>query len=235
MIPVLYYHRIGHFQNGITKLAVEPENFEKQVSWLRKMGFASITCEKLARIIRGEEKKKGRMVCLTFDDGYMDSYTYGLPILEKYGFTATFFVVTDFVGRRDEFNSVPGLPHVDLMTWPQIIDLHKKGMEIGSHSATHRVLKNLDLDSLEREIVVSKRTIEAAIAAPVSSFAYPKGKFDEATRQTVMKAGYTIALATKSGLRQKKENILGIRRIRISGKDSIISFARKILKMSLIG
>lgn len=235
MIPIIYYHRIGPFQNGITKLAVEPENFEKQVAWLDKMGFTAITADKLGKIVRGEERKKGRMVCITFDDGYMDTYTYALPILKKHSFTASFFIVTDFVGRKDEFNSVPGLNHMGLMSWSHIIDVHKNGMEIGSHSATHSVLKDLDPESLKNEIVVSRQKIEAAIAAPISTFSYPKGKYDEITKQSVIKAGYKIALATKSGLSQTKGNIYEIRRIPISGKDSIISFAKKILKMSLLG
>lgn len=235
MIPIIYYHRIGPFRNGITKLTVEPENFDKQIAWLKKMGFTAITCEKLGRIIRNEERKKGRMVCLTFDDGYTDTFNFALPILRKHGFTASFFVVTDFVGKKDEFNSVPGLDHMDLMSWSQIIELHKAGMEIGSHSATHAVLKNLDSETLKKEIIVSKQKIEAAIAAPVSAFSYPKGKYDELTKQTVIKAGYKIALATKKGLSQTKANIFEIRRIPISGKDSIISFAKKILKMALLG
>ncbi|WP_297918361.1 polysaccharide deacetylase family protein, partial [uncultured Campylobacter sp.] len=90
---VLMYHMIReHLPKHASKfnrLRVEPAAFEKQLAWLKRNGFTSYTLSELASL----DKKPAKAVCITFDDGYRDNLTGTLPLLQKYGFKATIFIV----------------------------------------------------------------------------------------------------------------------------------------------
>lgn len=134
-------------------------------------------------------------VILSFDDGWEDQFTYAFPVLRKYGFTATFFIVTNYVGRRD------------FLSWNQIRNLASAGMTIGSHSCTHPFLSRIvDHSVLESEISGCKRTIELHLGKPIEEFAYPYGAFNQSVIQLVEKAGYRSARADYFGMWHSKND-----------------------------
>ena len=92
-------------------------------------------------------------VVITFDDGFRDIYIHALPALEKYGFTATIFLPTNFIeqGRLMFKNK-------ECLTWDEVRDLRRKGFSFGSHSVTHRQLKSLSIDEVESELRQSKES-----------------------------------------------------------------------------
>ncbi len=106
------------------------------------------------------------IVTLTFDDGYSCHYETVLPLLEKYGACATFYVTSSLLNQ-------PGY-----LTSHQVIALSKKGHEIASHCSTHRDLKKLSFKEVEVELLESKRTLEKLIQTPVLNFAPPFGAFN---------------------------------------------------------
>lgn len=122
-----------------------------------------------------------------------------MPLLKKYGFTATFFVWVRAVGRAHH------------MTWDEIRELDTEGMEIGCHTLTHLILPKLkDDDFLRREIVSAKTMIEAHIGHPVTSLAYPFGQYDERVVAVAREAGFTSARSTWPGVFHTKDGLLSL-------------------------
>jgi len=137
--------------------------------------------------------------------------------LEKYKFKATFFIITGKVEK-------PGY-----LSWSQIAELAKAGMEIGSHSVSHLDLSKLDTDKARVEIYNSKITLEEKLNLKITAFCYPSGAFDDETIQLVKNAGYQTAVTTVNSKEQTKENIYKLKRIRVAGSESIASFEKSIL------
>jgi peptidoglycan/xylan/chitin deacetylase (PgdA/CDA1 family) len=125
-----------------------------------------------------------KSVIISFDDGWQNQFRYALPILQKYNFTATFFVVTGFVGS-------PGF-----LSWPELKTLHAAGMTIGSHSRSHPYLDRIrDPAVLWDQIYNSKQILETRLGVRVDNFAYPYGAYNTTTSSTVREAGYKTARA----------------------------------------
>ena len=130
---------------------------------------------------------------LTFDDGYVDNYEVAAPILEKYGFPATFYIITDKVGTPE------------YMTWDQVTDLDRQGMDIGSHTATHPDLTTLSAANLRRELSGSADTLKAQLGHPVYWLCYPAGKYDDDVLDYAREAGYLLATTTDPGEQQSSD------------------------------
>jgi peptidoglycan/xylan/chitin deacetylase (PgdA/CDA1 family) len=109
----------------------------------------------------------GKVVIINFDDSHQSDYTYAKPILDKYGFKATFFEVCNWVeaGYHDKDISI---------TWPEIAALQQHGMDIESHTMTHPILNDLSQSDLNYEIGQSKQCLENHGFNP-TIFAYPNG------------------------------------------------------------
>ena len=135
------------------------------MAWLRDQGYESITLTDLVYHMALGWQLPDKPVILTFDDGYVDNYQYAFPLLKKYGYVGTFFLVTypiDF-----------GNP--DYMTWDMVQEMYQSGMDFEPHSYRHFDLRGKDLDFLVFEIVAPKEAIEAHIGQTVHFFSYPSG------------------------------------------------------------
>lgn len=120
----------------------------------------------------------------SFDDGYSND-TRTAEILEKYNLRGTFYIIFDAVGQPNR------------LSWDQIKDLDKRGHSIGSHTMTHPSdLKALFNDELHVEIQNSKDLIENVLGHNITSFCYPRGRFDERVKQIVAESGYITARGT---------------------------------------
>lgn len=169
-------------------LSIAPDLFEEHLAWLAENDYTPVRMDTLTECLRGWRECPDNPVALTFDDGYVDAATEALPLLQRFGFTATFYIVTDFVGR-------PGY-----MTWDDIRNLQANGMEIGSHTLSHPDLTYYDPEVVYDEIVLSRVIIQRKLGAPVHSFCYPLGRYDESYMpELVREAGYTNAVTTYPG------------------------------------
>lgn len=190
-VPILMYHyvrTVDPTQDELGyKLSVAPERFTEQMEWLFNNGYTPLRMDTLAKCLLQQAHCPAKAVVLTFDDGYADAATAAFPILRRYGFTATFYIVTDFVGQ-------PGY-----MTWEQINTLHEYGMEIGSHSISHPDLTARSSEVASNEIIASRTIIEKHIGAPVKSFCYPLGRYSPLLAEVTRDAGYTNAVTTRQG------------------------------------
>jgi peptidoglycan/xylan/chitin deacetylase (PgdA/CDA1 family) len=187
--PILMYHYIRAVDQAADplgwELSVTPELFEQHMAALAQAGYSGVRMDLLARCIRGEPVCPPRPVALTFDDGYEDAFTAALPALQRYGFTATFYIVTEYVGQ-------PGY-----MGWEQLAALRDAGMEIGSHSVSHPDLTTLDATELLRQVAGSRAELEARLGVRAVSFCYPAGRYSAAVLEAVRAAGYESATTTR--------------------------------------
>lgn len=199
-IPVFYYHSVGGPPPQTLPLPV----FRRHLELLARHGFRTVP---LGELLRG--RPEGRVAVLTFDDGLLDNHAQALPLLREFGFRATFFAVpghdgiTRFVDPRtgrwsDEPRPGYTVEH-PVMGPAERRDLLRQGMEIGSHSMTHRELPSLGRAELRREIRGSKRRLEEELGRPVDTFCYPRGRFDLRVLREVRDAGYRGACCTVPG------------------------------------
>jgi len=141
-------------------------------------------------------------VILTFDDGWVTQYENALPLLSKYHFPATFFVVTDYIGHRG------------FVSWPQLQTLITDGMKIGSHSRSHpRLAKIADPAQLWDQIYNSKIALESQLEIPVAEFAYPYGSHNTAAVEMVKAAGYRVGRGCCSGVAHTSTDVFVLRAI----------------------
>jgi peptidoglycan/xylan/chitin deacetylase (PgdA/CDA1 family) len=121
-------------------------------------------------------------VCITFDDGCETDLIAAAPVLREFGFNATFYLTTGFLGTPGYLNA------------GQVRDLDAQGFEIGCHSMTHPYLSDLAEPELKREIVDAKLQIEQIVGHPIEHFSCPGGRYDQRTLQIAREAGFaTVA------------------------------------------
>jgi peptidoglycan/xylan/chitin deacetylase (PgdA/CDA1 family) len=195
---ILAYHSVSpHRSDG---LAVKASEFEKQMVWLKSHGYRSVT---LGQYATGAFKKGQRIVIITFDDGYADNYTEAFPILRRYGFVGTIFLVADYVNTDQIFpwdekkvQAPENRRFYRPLTWEEIQVMADIGMEFGSHTCTHPELATLPLEVCREEVVRSRADLSAKLEREVSSFCYPRGSLNDAVMGVVEEAGYSAAVVT---------------------------------------
>ena len=181
-VPILIYHSIDEFSGqGSKELYVTPENFEKQIAYLRKSGFTLLTFERWHDIT-----KVNKPIFLTFDDGYKNNWTvykiFQRLRTEQFQPAATFFVISDFIGRSNRLSK------------GDLRELADSGViSIQSHTATHPDLTKIT--NFSEELKGSKDTIHNITGKPVIAVAYPYGNFNSnVLKQT--KRFYKFGLTT---------------------------------------
>jgi peptidoglycan/xylan/chitin deacetylase (PgdA/CDA1 family) len=132
------------------------------------------------------------LVALSFDDGFLDFYDVALPILSGFGFRATLYVPTAFIGK-----SAAWVPRSDsqlrTLSWGQLRDCAAAGTEIGSHGVNHIPLDVLSPRQAMTELVGSRQQLEDNLGLPVRSLAYPHGYASPRLARAVREAGYSSA------------------------------------------
>lgn len=214
------YHRVDpqlSAHDPITiGLTVMEGTFDAQLQRLQEAGYGSTTLAAVREALDRHAPLPERRVVLTFDDGYADNYTVVFPLLRRYGFAATFFVVTSSVGTRDH------------LTVPQIREMARAGMEIESHGVHHIDFSVLSLDDARRELLQSRKAIEGWTGRPVTFFAYPAGRYSDALVHLLGTLGYRGALTTRPGFVTEDSHPFTLARVRITHDDTPTSFARKL-------
>jgi peptidoglycan/xylan/chitin deacetylase (PgdA/CDA1 family) len=211
------------------------ELYERHLQWLsehcRVTSFVDL-------VSRTHGSNDGRpLVAITFDDGYTDNHSYALPILLKYGVSATFFITAGFVERdpvvlrRFEHLLGSATDHLVPLDWSQVRELRASGMDIGSHTYSHPNLARLSQSEVTRELRMSKEVISDRLGYPVDLFAYPFGKprvhFTSVTIDAVRSAGYRMAAAVIFRSVGASDSLLSIPRFFVDG-DTIGKLEAKI-------
>lgn len=191
-MPVLIYHHVAPERplgyESMGALFETPDNFERELKYLKDNGYEAVSFDNLADFLQFGLPLPGRPVILSFDDGWQNQFDYAFPLLKKYGFTATFFVVTGY------------LEHGNFMTIEQLQTLLGAGMTIGSHTCSHVALSGIDSPSkLQNELAGSKAWLEDRLSVPISTFAYPYGSYSTAVASAVAASGYRTARTFDTG------------------------------------
>ncbi|MCA1816667.1 MAG: polysaccharide deacetylase family protein [Acidobacteria bacterium] len=159
-------------------------------------------------------REAGSRACLTFDDGCESDCLFAAPILKDAGFNATFYVVSDFVGRRGHLSAA------------QLRELSDAGFEIGSHSRTHRYLDDLDGAGLRAEIVCSKERLEEITGRRVEHFSCPGGRRTRRAAEVARAAGYRTLATSSPGVNARATDPFNLRRVAVMRGTSAKEFLR---------
>lgn len=195
---ILAYHSIS--QDRSDNLSLHVDHFEDQLLWLKRQGYHSTT---ISKYLQSDKSRADKIVILTFDDGYLDNYTFVFPLLKKYGFCASFFLVADYVGtdrifwwdKENAQQAGTDLPF-QMMDWTHVQELIDSGMEIGSHTLSHPDLTGISQEQCWQEISASRAAIGARIGQPVQAFCYPYGSLNESVIKLIRQAGYQAGVVT---------------------------------------
>jgi|TARA_B110000116_G_scaffold203302_1_gene178347 peptidoglycan/xylan/chitin deacetylase (PgdA/CDA1 family) len=176
IIPILTYHSIS---SDNSKVSITIQTFEKQIKYFKENGYNSINFNQLNSNIN-------KPIIITFDDGYKDNLINALPILKKYDFTATIFIISNFIGKKNfwdrnqqNFSNKEHLSTADINEWIT------NGMNIGSHSHNHLDLTQLNISDLSDELIMSKKSLENITQKKIDIFCYPFGKINKTVYQNV--------------------------------------------------
>ncbi len=192
-VLVLSYHAVS--ERWPAALSVTPARLEAQLGLLVERGYAGRTFAEAVR-----ETQSGRVLAVTFDDGYRSVLDHALPILSRLGLPATVFVATNFPGGGpmawpgiDRWLGTEHEHELQPLSWEELRRLQDAGWEIGSHACSHPYLSRLDDAELERELGASRRRLETELGRPCRSLAYPYGDHDDRVVRAAAAAGYEAA------------------------------------------
>ena len=226
---ILMYHSLGKRDPlDYLKLRINPESFEEQLAYFSEEKYEVTALSKIFNMSdSGMCGLAGKCrVCITFDDGYLDNLQLALPILRKYAFPATFFIATDYLYKKA--NKRHYWEEWDYLSLEDLKELNSPGIEIGSHSCSHRVLTRLDDCSLKEEAVNSKNLLEDILQKEIALFSYPHGKFNHRVSRVLQQAGYLAACTSILGFNSDNTDPFELRRIEIRGDDSLDDFKNKL-------
>jgi peptidoglycan/xylan/chitin deacetylase (PgdA/CDA1 family) len=168
---------------GPSHFTVPLASFELMLDKIAALGYVGCS---LAHAIAQPGRPR---VAITFDDGDVGQYHHAFPALVARDMTATFYITTDWVGRRG------------YMTWKQIQNMSAHGMSIQSHTRSHPFLSELNEEALRAELSGSKTLIESHIGRPVNEIAFPGGDPPaRGLRLVLAETGYDIAVGTRWGV-----------------------------------
>ncbi|MFE5815697.1 polysaccharide deacetylase family protein [Streptomyces sp. NPDC056479] len=192
---VAMYHSVSNCPDDPYNITVTPGRLQRQFAWLTRRGLRGVSVRELL-MARALGQERG-LVGLTFDDGYTDFVTTALPVLHRWGFTATVFVLPGLLDSENVWESTG--PRKPLLDEEGIRFAADAGMEIASHGLTHVDLTMADDEVLHMEVAGSRYQLAEIIDDDVEGFCYPYGHLDERTTDAVRRAGYRYACAIKPG------------------------------------
>ena len=202
--PILEYHMVTENPHSDAKpYVVPPEDFAEQLDYLAEEGYTTITPQDYARARKGKQQLPEKPIILSFDDGYEDNWRVVLPMLEERGMKAVFYMVTNSIGK-------PGY-----LTWDNLFDMERRGMEIGSHTANHLPLTTLSPEKQREELRLSKLMLEWKGMKTIYSFSYPNGSYNAGVVTMLAEEEYLTAVTGEAGLNTLETNPYLLRRVNI--------------------
>jgi peptidoglycan/xylan/chitin deacetylase (PgdA/CDA1 family) len=231
----LLYHSIADDTSQQQNLwGVRREIFAAHLAYLHTHGYRAFTVSQLIGALDNAPSQLAeRPVVISFDDGLADFYTNALPILADYGFVATLYITTSFVGGKKQWPRSAGGIDRPTLSWSQLADIHASGIECGAHSHTHSQLDILTPSQVYEEITRPKSILEEELGQPVTSFAYPHGYYNRMVRKLVQEANYSSACAVKHAMSHPADDRFALSRIIVSGETDVCAFAQLLAGQGL--
>ena len=210
-VPILMYHRIvdpAQAGDALPGLVVPPALFSRQMAALSAAGWRTVTVAQVFDALQHGRALPPRTVAISFDDGYDDDYANALPILRRYGYVATAYVIS---GRIRATN-----PPGTFLTPAHVAALAAAGWEIGDHTVSHLELPALAPAFRHAQVMGAWQRIEALTGERPATFAYPAGRFDAASIAELARDGFGLALTTAGGALETWANRLAAPRVRVT-------------------
>jgi peptidoglycan/xylan/chitin deacetylase (PgdA/CDA1 family) len=209
VVPILMYHRINVVTPSTPAesrgLTVHPDVFARQMTWLKRQGYRTITQRELFEALMCGRPLGPKPIVITFDDGYRDVFFKASPVLKRLGMRATAYVVSGRISGRDP----------SFLTWPLLHALERRGIEIGSHTMAHLDMTSLSDARMLEDLTRSRRVLERELGHPVPWLAYPFGAYDSRVERLARQAGYLLAVTTRPGAVQSARQPFALPRLRI--------------------
>lgn len=218
-IPVLSYHQIRDYKNTDSKNArvfiLSVDKFAAQMRLLHENGYKPILPDQLLSHGLQNTSSSSKMIMLTFDDGTLSQYINALPLLDKYGYKAVFFIMTVSIDRPN------------YMTARQIKELSDKGHVIGCHTWDHHKVTEYNETDWKVQLEKPTNKLKEITGKSVKHFAYPFGLWNRAAVRKLAANGYATAFQL-AGKRDSLYPDLTIPRILVDGNWSEQQFMSSI-------
>lgn len=237
-----------------------PALFRLQMQYLADQGYQTLRLETLLaslsdpashevgsspselRCVPPHKPQHPPQVVITFDDGLRNFYTEAFPVLQEFGFTATMFLPTGFIGETPLAFQPSGSAGSSssfsagstCLTWSDIRELHRHGIEFGSHTVTHPKLVRLPFEEIEQELQNSRTEIEQQLSARVSTFCFPyafpqsNAAFVDRFTEILGRSGYTCCATTEIGRVKHMSNPFRLKRLPVNSLDDVPLLAAKL-------
>ncbi|MEK6772296.1 MAG: polysaccharide deacetylase family protein [Bdellovibrionota bacterium] len=230
-IPILMYHQVPDQElQSQHRIFITKDNFEKHLKFFKNKGFQALSFSELKEF-RDQKKNFSEFpkkpLLLTFDDGYLNNLKNAVPLLTKYGFKATFFLLADPTVKANIWDKADGTPQLPLMDKSQRAELKKLGQEIGSHGFRHQKLSEMNEQETQQEILDSKTVLEKEFGCEIPVYAYTYGIKNNFAETAVRDAGYTFAVNTTSGGLHLEDNPFSLFRVSIFPEDTSLELRKK--------
>jgi len=219
-VTVLNYHKVDDTKIA---LSISPADFEQQMLYLQENGYTAISPDELLANLKEGIPLPEKPVLITFDDGYEDNYKNAFPILQKFGYKATIFVITDFLSCNPNY-----------LTWDQAREMQASGITIASHTMQHKSLTALSDEEIRAELCGSKAALEYQLKIKNAYFAYPTGTYNAHIMKLVEETGYKGAFTIKYGNVDAASCPFALERVPVFRTDkTFASFKRRIENIPL--
>jgi len=226
---ILMYHQVTpNINPDFTDYSITPRMFNTQMSILKRFRFTPINLTQYEDYRNGRSKLPKKPIIITFDDCYQECIDYAVPILKENGFTAVFYVPTDYVGKKSHWIMPELGVEFSIIDWKTIKRLDLEGYQIGSHSLSHPHLAELAPEDCYDELKKSRQILEDKLGHEVVHLAYPYGSFNETVRDLAAEAGYRTACTTEEWFCREEDDVLLLPRVNIMGYSSILDFILKL-------
>ncbi len=230
--PILMYHRIAapNPKSSTPGHYVAPDLFSRQLRAMIKIGYQAIPLLRTVDAWERGESPPRKSFAITFDDGMHNLYSNALPILSQVEFPSTVFLVSDLIGKTNEWNRVENDVEESLMSEEEIRACIAARMDFGSHTKRHCNLANADVNTAWSEIHESKVALETLLGVECPLFCFPYGAWRPETVQMVRQAGYRAACSTQKGLNDATTDRFLLKRINVRSDTSVPILLYKLLR-----
>jgi len=221
---ILMYHAFGHPGEFPSRYVVPARRFARQMAWLKWRRYHVLRLEDFLRDQRAHRLPPARALVITIDDGYADNRAIAYPILRRYGFPATIFLVSGAIGtanRWDEGSVLSGRP---LVSWEDIEEMRGGDIAYGAHTRTHPPLTAVTAHQAQEEIEGSRADLEGRLGMPIATFSYPHGEYNATIEGIVKQVGFMGGCTVCEGVNDSVTAPRTLRRIEIYGTDSLARF-----------
>lgn len=210
-MPALMYHSVSAVGGPLRDLAVPGKRLAEQLSALVAAGYRLVAMSSaLDLLTRGSTE---RLVAVTFDDGYRNFLTDGVPVLAEVGAEATLYASVGHLGAGADWLGRWAPDFGRLLDWAELAEVAEAGVEIGNHSLIHQPLDVLPRAELQEQVSRSHDQLEQRLQRPVRSFAYPHGYHSRRVREVVERAGHDNACEVGRRLHRPAERRFAVPRL----------------------